>query len=894
MNTCKPRVESFFKTRGELVSAVKKWGNEILGINLTNKSKEDTLIEDARVILASVKNPIDICVHFSVKYNWRSCGRSKEAQIAAGKKLLDRWNKFYDEADSSGIQRILLISGSPPKKKVDSIEILKHEAHRRNTQSRKQRVRIGVAWTPCYPEGKKREEERARLSSKLSTGIVNDIWLQFSNNCSLLREELLWLKQTHGIDGTGTVKLYGSIFVPTKIWLNRFRFSPWTGVFVDTKFLSNVECAMQGAQSVLDIYNEMNVSPLIESPIRKDTDLLGAKEFLQRGNGIQPNAVAKKDIEKAALTPGDSDSSATKKPVVMLLRNELRLRDNPLMVQAASLDCPVIPLYIWSRQSKNRWTLEDSACAIWLQESLKNLDKNLRDAYDNPLIVRYTNDDQGHGLAKCAVAFAKEVGAKSILLGERYDGMGVKEDRNLIEVARREGIMTKVVVTSALHDPSAINLSSGQKGYFHWGTLMPFLRACEKRGTVPRPLDIPMILARPKIKVFSEKIAFVKMPKGCDWGKNILRAWPKIGEDSAHAALRKFIVCTKAGLMAYEKKRSRADIDTSSAHLSPHLRFGEISPRTVYWSVKDKVPDRSITKTFLRRLYWRDLAYFHNIVFPEMSDVGIRKHYDQTLWTCVSSEPGRSQLKAWKQGKTGFPIVDAGMRELHETGWMNQSVRMVAASFLCEVLNIDWRQGEHHFHRELIDTDISINAMMWQNAGRCGIDQWNFFMSPINASQDPTGAYTRKWVPELSKLPSKYLHKPWTSPAGVLSNAGVVLGSTYPNRICMDISAARGRTTACVLDMRRNNMKLNDEGGYDVIVLPNGERSRVFTRKDLRLNSDGSVKTFKGKGKSQSNIGRRKPLVQRKGHQKTITKYFENTKKRRVDSQTLTFPNTGE
>ena len=201
---------------------------------------------------------------------------------------------------------------------------------------------------------------------------------------------------------------------------------------------------------------------------------------------------------------------------------------------------------------------------------------------------------------------------------------------------------------------------------------------------------------------------------------------------------------------------------------------------------------------------------------------------------------------------------------------MNQSVRMVVASFLCEVLNIDWRHGEQHFHRELIDTDISINAMMWQNAGRCGIDQWNFFMSPVNASQDPTGSYTRKWVPELAKLPLKYLHRPWSCPESVLADARVELGSSYPNRICTDISAARGRTTACVLEMRRNNMKFNDEGGYDVIVLPCGISSRVFTRKDLRLNSDGSVKNYDGKGNRENRMARRKTKGQKKDHQKGL------------------------
>ena len=273
-----------------------------------------------------------------------------------------------------------------------------------------------------------------------------------------------------------------------------------------------------------------------------------------------------------------------------------------------------------------------------------------------------------------------------------------------------------------------------------------------------------------------------------------------------------------------------------------------------------------------------------------MCDVGIRKHYDQTEWTSVSSDKGNKLLYAWKTGKTGYPMVDAGMRELHETGWMNQSVRMVVASFLCEILNIDWRYGAKHFHQELVDADVSINAMMWQNAGRSGIDQWNFFMSPENASQDHTGSYTKRWIPELSNIPLKYLHKPWTAPATVLAKAGVILGDNYPIRVCLDINAAREKTTNSVLAMRRRNLHFNDDGGYDTIVFRDGTRSRVFTRKDLRLNRDGTLKggnrRSKTEGKSQKS--KRKSKYERKGNQLKINSFFATAKKHRSDLQTPT------
>ena len=151
---------------------------------------------------------------------------------------------------------------------------------------------------------------------------------------------------------------------------------------------------------------------------------------------------------------------------------------------------------------------------------------------------------------------------------------------------------------------------------------------------------------------------------------------------------------------------------------------------------------------------------------------------------------------------------------------MMQNVRMIVASFLTEYLNIDWVEGEKWFHWTLVDADVAINAMMWQNAGRSGIDQWNFVMSPENGSQDPTGAYVKRWVPELAGLPSKYIHKPWTAPDAVLSKAGVELGVSYPHRMVTDLGGARAATAERVVEMRRANLHLNDAQGYDLVDIP--------------------------------------------------------------------------
>jgi deoxyribodipyrimidine photo-lyase len=308
----------------------------------------------------------------------------------------------------------------------------------------------------------------------------------------------------------------------------------------------------------------------------------------------------------------------------------------------------------------------------------------------------------------------------------------------------------------------------------------------------------------------------------------------------------------------YEKERSRTDKEDATSKLSAHLRIGTISPYELYWKTEDCGLDYDKLKTFSRRLFWRDLAYYQLACFPQMRTKSIREHYENTDW--VTGEEGKRRFEAWKWGKTGYPIVDAGMRELYATGWMTQSVRMVVASFLVEYLRVNWVKGCEWFHYTLVDADSAINAMMWQNAGKSGIDQWNFVLSPETASQDPTGAYTRKWVPELVALPSTALiHRPWLAPEEVLDQAGVMLGETYPHRIVADLKSEREISVQSTLDMRRRSQHANSDRGYDHITLPDGKRTVVFTKKEYRIDTAGQViKESSGRSSKQPVKGRSK------------------------------------
>ena len=283
----------------------------------------------------------------------------------------------------------------------------------------------------------------------------------------------------------------------------------------------------------------------------------------------------------------------------------------------------------------------------------------------------------------------------------------------------------------------------------------------------------------------------------------------------------------REGVGRYERDRARVDIPLASSRLSPYLKHGLLSPRALYWAVEDEAKRLNVGrewKTFRHRLLWRELAYFQLKTFPDMPTVGIRTHYDQQRWT-----GNLEAVKAWQRGRTGYPLVDAAMRELWATGWIQQNMRMVVASFLVEFMGEDWRHGMRWFHDTLVDNDLAINSMMWQNAGKSGVDQWHFVLSPENGkSRDPKGSYVRKWCPELRDVPVKYLFTPWQYTTSVIP------------RIIVDLRAARKSALESTLDVRRANPQFNDENGYDIIVLPGGQRTRVGTTRENRLPPKGA------------------------------------------------------
>jgi deoxyribodipyrimidine photo-lyase len=462
-------------------------------------------------------------------------------------------------------------------------------------------------------------------------------------------------------------------------------------------------------------------------------------------------------------------------PVVVWFRQDLRLTDNPALAAAVASGRPIIPLYVLDQTAAPL----GGASLWWLDKSLAALDASLQ-ALGSRLILR--RGDPAHQIGEIIAA----TGAGAVVWNRLYDKHSVARDSALKSDLRADGIEAQSFDGGLLVEPWTVKSGSGEP----YKVFTPFWRAA--RGVLfdRTAFAAPGGLVAPTPWPASEALVdWGLQPTSPDWSTGFYLWRP--GEDGARALLDSFL---GGPVKAYADERNLPGVDGTS-RLSPHLRFGEIGPRQVWRAVlaameAGHAPADQAAK-FLAELGWRE--FNHHLLFhwPDLPTANFKPDFDRFVWR---DDP--AALKAWQTGQTGYPIVDAGMRELWATGFMHNRVRMIVASFLIKHLMIDWREGEAWFRDTLVDADIAQNAANWQWVAGSGADAspWFRIFNPITQGEkfDPDGVYVRRWCPELAKLPNDVIHQPWTASEGRLVAAGVKLGRTYPHPI-VDHAAARAR-----------------------------------------------------------------------------------------------------
>ncbi|MCA9284331.1 MAG: deoxyribodipyrimidine photo-lyase [Phycisphaerales bacterium] len=462
---------------------------------------------------------------------------------------------------------------------------------------------------------------------------------------------------------------------------------------------------------------------------------------------------------------------------IVWFRQDLRLDDHPALAAAARRG-RVVPLFVWAPEEEGDWP-PGAASRWWLHHSLHALAERLRARGLDLIVRRGPTPDTIRNVARA-------VGAGAVHWNRRYEPAIIARDQQLKKALREDGIEAESFNGSLLAEPWQVQTKEGTP----YQVFTPFWKTCLSSGLGTALLETPSLEAADR-QAPSLSIDELELLPRFDWASGMRTAWTP-GEAGAVAALNRFL---DEAAIHYKDGRDRPDHAWTS-RLSPHLHWGEISIRRV-WAAVDEQHAKArpalaeSLRKFLSELGWREFAHHLLYHFPHTPRRPLREAYEAFPW-----RQNASDLQAWKRGRTGYPLVDAGMRELWATGWMHNRVRMVAASFLVKHLVIPWQLGAGWFWDTLVDADLANNTLGWQWTAGCGADAAPYFriFNPIAQGErfDPEGAYVRRWVPELAALPAKHIHSPWTAPEAILKQANVRLGSTYPQPI-VEHAFARSR-----------------------------------------------------------------------------------------------------
>ncbi|MGE3247984.1 MAG: deoxyribodipyrimidine photo-lyase [Beijerinckiaceae bacterium] len=464
----------------------------------------------------------------------------------------------------------------------------------------------------------------------------------------------------------------------------------------------------------------------------------------------------------------------------------MRLADQPAIRSATDSGAPIICVYVFDECSKGL-RQPGGASRWWLHHSLAALKTGIEQAGARLHIL------QGPA-GELIPALAKTTEAAAVYWTRRYDAAGIAIDTGIKKTLAENGVEAKSFKGQLLFEPWEIEKQTGGP----YGVFTPFWKAAR---AMPEPAEPLARVTRIEDGAWPRNAPdtvplddLALLPTKPDWASGLRERWDP-GEAGARHRLKDFL---DGPLKDYAAERDRPDRESTS-FLSPHLAFGEISPRTIWHAARHAAEEKkglgSAPDKFLSEVGWREFSYHLLYYNPDLATKNYNRRYDAFAW----EKPKNAAFAAWQHGKTGIPIVDAGMRELWQTGYMHNRVRMIAASFLIKNMLVDWREGEKWFWDTLCDADPANNAASWQWVAGSGADAAPYFriFNPVLQGEkfDPKGEYVRRYVPELKDVPDKYIHKPWEAPDDVLREAGVKRGKTYPEPL-VDLKDSRERALA--------------------------------------------------------------------------------------------------
>ena len=475
------------------------------------------------------------------------------------------------------------------------------------------------------------------------------------------------------------------------------------------------------------------------------------------------------------------------KTTVVWFRHDLRLADHPALTAACARG-RVVPLFVWSPEREEPWA-PGGAHRWWLHGHLPSLDADLREK-GSRLVLR-----AGDPLEQIR-AVLRETGADAVYWNRRYAPNLTALSNPVADALAADGIEVKRFASALLHDPSAIRTGSGTP----YRVFTPYWRKVRATLQVDEPLPVPRMGTSKAPASWPDSASLDSLSlsdvqqDGVSWAGQMAERWER-SEKGAHDRLDRFL---DQSLLDYPEARDVPDRrDTSE--LSPYLHHGAVTPRQIWYRTGAWVQNgamREAADKFLSEVGWREFSYHVLIHHPETPTEPLKEKYAHLHWRADDDA-----FERWKRGQTGYPLVDAGMRQLWALGWMHNRLRLVTASFLTKDLLLPWQRGARYFWDTLVGGDLANNTMGWQWAAGSGADAQPFFriFNPVGQSKkhDPSGAFIRAWVPEIAALPDRCVHAPWTAPPEVLGEAGVELGRTYPRPI-VDHAEARDRALAAL------------------------------------------------------------------------------------------------